>query len=190
MDIRLSVDAKDVLQSLDMRRQQKAFINATNYLLSKARAEARRQIKSKYNLQLKSIYIKTKRAVNNTIGYLMASKAWLSLWRFKAKQGAAGVTVQVVRGQTITIDGTFLALPIGKSYKKQGQRRTVKRRNPLVLRRAGYRPYILERDEKDYSKSVGDMLMDQDVLNNVQQYIGDREFQALKSSLIREIWKK
>ena len=180
-----------LLQLLDKNTQNKVAMRTTNEIGRRARVESRRLLSRTYNLKLKDIPIDIIKATPYRLSvFIKASARRISLMKFKPKKTKSGIQVQVKKGENKSLPNAFIAQPIGKDWKKYGQRRSITTSSPYVFVRKSGKSYPLKALK---AFSIWQMLRTKWVKNHIDELIkteGNNIFQKeIERAVIRFIQK-
>lgn len=168
MDIRIDIDTSGVANMFDAKTQRKIHRNLLDRMARRVNKEYKNRTARMYNIKAKQIKTTvTKTTQNSLVTSIAASKRFLSLSRFKPIESGTGMSFEVVRGQSIFIEGAFIRQPKGVNYKTRGQKSPAVLKGRDVFKRMGVEPYPLEakKMKEDSSLSIGQNLVSTENMN-------------------------
>lgn len=168
MDVRLSIDTTGIANTFDTKTQRKIHRNMLDRMTRLVNKEYKKRTARMYNINAKQITTTvTKTTQSSMVTSIKASKRFLSLTRFNPAESGTGMSFEVVRGQSIFIEGAFMRQPIGMNYKTRGQKAPVVLKGSDIFKRLGVKPYPLESKKlkEDNSLSIGRNLVSDENMN-------------------------
>jgi hypothetical protein len=168
VDIRINIDDAGVTKMFDAKTQRKIHRNMLDQMTRRVNKEYKARTARMYNIDARQIKTTvTKTTQNSLVASIIASKRFLSLARFNPAESGTGMSFEVVRGQSVFIDGAFIRQPKGVNYKTRGQKAPVVLKGSEVFKRLGVKPYPLDakKMKEDESLSIGLNLKSQENMN-------------------------